>query len=91
MVETISCVTCALLIGVLGTCPSRLISSLRFSHSLSSFVMTSVDLMTGGGTFLDEEAIVYGSDMALDWAVSPAASPTFPWSLADFLERSGVL
>lgn len=66
MVETTYCATCVLFIGVLGAFPSRLISSLKVSHSLSSSVVTSGASMTGGGTSLGGEAITYCCDIALD-------------------------
>lgn len=50
IVVTISCATCVLLIGVFRACPSRLISSLMVSHSLSNSVVIGGASMIGEGT-----------------------------------------
>ena len=66
IIVTISCATCVLLTGVFRACPSRLISSLKVSHSLSNSVVASGASVTRGGTSLGEEVITCCCDIALD-------------------------
>lgn len=70
--------------------PSRLIKSLKVSHSLSNSAMTGGAWMTRGGGSLCGEAITCWCRSSFDWAVSLTNPLLLSSSFQDLLECSDI-